>query len=93
MQVQDQSGLFLCFLVLDVLAACLAILAQIEPFRIISLIFLGCVIASFAITASQGDDNPVVFFSHDTISWAVSKKKTEKNGPWWGVKEQYIQVF
>jgi len=73
------------------LAASLAVLTQIEPFRIISLVFLGCVIASFAITASQCDDNPVVFFSHDKISWAVFKKKTEKNGPWRGVKEQYIQ--
>jgi hypothetical protein len=79
--------------VLYVLTARFAILTDIEPFRIISLVFLGCVIASFAITASQGDDNPVVFFSHDTFSWAVSKKKTDKNGPCRGVKLQYSQVF
>lgn len=78
---------------LDVLAASLAVLTQIEPFRIISLVFLGCVIASFAITTSQSDNDAVVFFSHDTISWAVSKKKTDKKGPWWGVKLQYIQEF
>jgi hypothetical protein len=76
---------------LDMLAASLAILTQIEAFRIIPLIFFGCVIASFAIATSKSDDNPVVFFSHDKISWAVSKKKTDKNGPWRGVKEQYIQ--
>jgi hypothetical protein len=79
--------------VLNVLAASFAIFADVEPFRIISLVFHGCVIASFAITASQGDDDSVVFFSHDTFSWAVSKKKTDKNGPWRGVKLQYIQVF
>jgi hypothetical protein len=91
LKVKVQSSLFLCFLVLNMLAASLAVLTQIEPFRIISLVFLSRVIASFAITASQSDDNPVVFFSHDKISWAVSKKKTEKNGPGRGVKLQYIQ--
>jgi hypothetical protein len=63
------------------LAASLAVLTQIEPFRIISLVFLGCVIASFAVTASQCDDNPVVFFSHDTISWAVLKRRQKKMAP------------
>ena len=78
---------------LDMLAAGLAILAQIEAFRVITLVFLGCLIAAFAIIASQRDDNPVVFLSHDTISWACLKKQTEKNGPWRGVKLQYIQVL
>jgi hypothetical protein len=76
-----QRRLFLCFLVLNMLAAGGAVLTQIEAFRIISFIFLGGVIASFAITASHCDDDPVVFFSHDKFSWAVSKRRQKKMAP------------
>ena len=91
--MQGRHRLLLGLFVLKMSSAMAAVLLDVEPVRIILFVLHCGVVASFAITASQGDDNPVVFFSHDTISWAVSKKKTEKNGPWWGVKEQYIQVF
>ncbi len=42
-----------------------AVLVEVESFGIVSLIFHGCVVASFALSTSQGDDDPIIFLSHD----------------------------
>lgn len=57
--------LFFGLFVFDVLTTELAVFMQVKSFRIVLLVFHGCVIASFAFATSQGDDDPVVFFSHD----------------------------
>jgi len=57
--------LFLSFFVFNVLATEFAIFFQIQSFRIILLVFHGCVVASFASSTSKCDDDAVVFLGHD----------------------------
>ena len=56
---------------LAVLAAVAAVLLDAHPVRVILLVFHGRVIASFAIVARHGDDDPVIFFSHGASSLAI----------------------
>jgi hypothetical protein len=58
------SWLFLRLFVLRVLFAVTAVLAYSKPVRIVSLVFHGCVIATFAIATSQREDDTVVFLGH-----------------------------
>ena len=62
----------------NVLATEFAIFFQIQSFRIILLIFHGCVIASFASSTSQSDDDAVVFFGHDNNSKLVRELSVSK---------------
>jgi hypothetical protein len=56
--------LLLGLFVLLVLPAITAVLLDVEPVRVILLVFHGCVVAAFATATCQGDDDPVVLLSH-----------------------------
>lgn len=61
---ETSQCLFLGFFVLNALTAEFAVFIDVESFRIVSLIFHGCVVASFALSTSQSDDDAIIFLSH-----------------------------
>jgi hypothetical protein len=87
--------LFLSFFVFNVLATELAIFFQVQSFRIIFLVFHGCVIASFASSTGQCDDDAVVFLRHDNNSKQLScrQKQDRKKKPPRRRQGKYIQEF
>ena len=62
---RDSVELFLGLFVFDRATAEFAVFVEIESLGIVSLVLHGCVVASFALSTSQGDDDAIIFFSHD----------------------------
>jgi hypothetical protein len=92
---KKDEPLFLGFFVFNVLATELAIFFQVQSFRIILLVFHGCVVASFASSTSQCDDDAVVFLRHDNNSKHLScrQKQDRKKKPPRRRQGKYIQEF
>lgn len=61
---ETSQCLFLGFFVLNALTAEFAVFVDVESFGIVSLILHGCVVASFALSTSQSDDDAIIFLSH-----------------------------
>src|SRR5438309_12017118 len=84
-----RPALLLGLLMLRVLFAPTAVLADREPIGIVLLILHRRVVATFAIIASQSENDAIVFLGHDPIS----KTQTEKKDPLPGVNAAFYLLL